>query len=1083
MQLFIRKTVKRGFVLMVLLCTAGHTTTDMLDLYMMGILPAIIANQNKVVDKEKPVLTLVGEERMNLQLDDTYDEEGATCEDNSDKTCSVVIGGDTVDTSTVGTYVVTYNATDSSGNEADELTRTVTVEDSTLVVDDFAFVDEIGVEYNTWVSASMVVGGLEAEVNVSISSSGYEGEASHSYFTVNDETDVTEVKNGDVVEVRHISSNEYNTTLNTVITIGTKSDTFSSKTKLNGSVKLPLIVGAPNSNANVHEVYSYLPQLSTNTDNFAPATKPFSIENRPQWATFDTATGELSGTPTQTAVHHNIKISAYGDNGMDSIVYDLRVESNPPYINPTDLSLENPDLVLTFNENADWRSKVTTVLWRSCYEQTEAVILDPADYTFAEGTLTLHASNSANVALHIPTMGGGGIEVVATDYENNATGIIDYIVDGQYAIHATVSASESLTELNVDNQILVMNLSNYLEFNDSSLDAANFNTWDSDIMVSSVVYVSPTEANLTLAFNGNDFDTNKTLEIYVNHSELNVCQDVSSNGINVEAMIEVPKNILKTGVMESLVAGDDANYSKGQNRSYAYTDNVDSKPVAEDIVRDNIIGLQWQDDMVVTVEEYNSYGGDTNWTKANNYCANLSLAGYDDWRLANNEELLTLIDYGRSYLAVDGIFKHIGSVSELPDNYGHWSADAYVGDNSFAWTINLASGELHYSGKISQYNVKCVRSVLSQNQFSRDDEDKIVKDVSTNLKWQDNNSTIQAETLVGAIAYCNDLVIGEESNWRVPNVNELLTITDYSNTPVNVVDAFENTNEWYYYTSTQTESNSSKYWFVHFGNGGGTYQLAEGNYNIRCVSEDNPPAHPTAWIKVINGTDTDEDPDHVTVGVELHGTSFADDSVSLIQQNGHVSATGGYVYVDSIHAYIEENIENLEQDEPMSWTVHESEIMHAENITSNTIMIHPESNESEDANGTVTVGALMWEDTEHVRGGENNVTWSQANTYCDDLELASYYDWRLPHHDYEEEINELGTIMTDSNDTAIGDDRVINEPFILITVNDNIWSWTDEGLGEEDTEHVMGIFSGGPDNFDGMGNESNLSVRCVRDIE
>ena len=45
-----------------------------------------------------------------------------------------VISTGTVDTSVVGTYTVTYNATDASGNEAAAVSRTVNVVDTTVPV-------------------------------------------------------------------------------------------------------------------------------------------------------------------------------------------------------------------------------------------------------------------------------------------------------------------------------------------------------------------------------------------------------------------------------------------------------------------------------------------------------------------------------------------------------------------------------------------------------------------------------------------------------------------------------------------------------------------------------------------------------------------------------------------------------------------------------------------------------------------------------------------------------------------------------------------------------------------------------------
>ncbi|MBG0765022.1 MAG: DUF5011 domain-containing protein [Tissierellales bacterium] len=84
-----------------------------------------------VEDTEPPVITLLGENPMNLTVGDTFTDPGATAVDNvdGDLTESIVVGGDTVDTSTAGTYVITYNVSDAAGNAAEEVTRTVNVEE------------------------------------------------------------------------------------------------------------------------------------------------------------------------------------------------------------------------------------------------------------------------------------------------------------------------------------------------------------------------------------------------------------------------------------------------------------------------------------------------------------------------------------------------------------------------------------------------------------------------------------------------------------------------------------------------------------------------------------------------------------------------------------------------------------------------------------------------------------------------------------------------------------------------------------------------------------------------------------------
>jgi hypothetical protein len=87
-----------------------------------------------VVDTTAPVITLAGDATVTLEVGATYNEQGATATDNYDTSVTVTIGGDIVDTNTVGTYTVTYNASDAAGNNATEVTRTVNVVDSTAPV-------------------------------------------------------------------------------------------------------------------------------------------------------------------------------------------------------------------------------------------------------------------------------------------------------------------------------------------------------------------------------------------------------------------------------------------------------------------------------------------------------------------------------------------------------------------------------------------------------------------------------------------------------------------------------------------------------------------------------------------------------------------------------------------------------------------------------------------------------------------------------------------------------------------------------------------------------------------------------------
>jgi len=95
--------------------------------------PAIqVVRTVNVVDTTKPLITLTGITPTLEVRVDSYTELGATVSDNDPNYSeTVTIGGDIVNANLVGSYTVTYNALpDASGNNPNEVTRIVTVEDT-----------------------------------------------------------------------------------------------------------------------------------------------------------------------------------------------------------------------------------------------------------------------------------------------------------------------------------------------------------------------------------------------------------------------------------------------------------------------------------------------------------------------------------------------------------------------------------------------------------------------------------------------------------------------------------------------------------------------------------------------------------------------------------------------------------------------------------------------------------------------------------------------------------------------------------------------------------------------------------------
>lgn len=92
------------------------------------------------------------------------------------------------------------------------------------------------------------------------------------------------------------------------------------------------------------------------------------------------------------------------------------------------------------------------------------------------------------------------------------------------------------------------------------------------------------------------------------------------------------------------------------------------------------------------------------WQGAVDYCNGLVFAGQSDWRLPTRFELDSIVDYGRSYPAINPVFTCRSSF--------YWSALPYAGDPVYAWGIFFNDGGDHWLDKINKYYVRCVRAGL-----------------------------------------------------------------------------------------------------------------------------------------------------------------------------------------------------------------------------------------------------------------------------------------------------------------------------------------------------------------------------------
>ena len=142
----------------------------------------------------------------------------------------------------------------------------------------------------------------------------------------------------------------------------------------------PTISGTPDVTVAQDEAYRFIP-AADDVDN---DTLTFSIENKPSWATFDTATGELSGTPGAANVGTDSDIVLSVTDGIETVsldafsievtnVNDAPTISGTPVTNvvqgmaysftPTANDADGDSLTFSVNSQPSWASFDTSTGW------------------------------------------------------------------------------------------------------------------------------------------------------------------------------------------------------------------------------------------------------------------------------------------------------------------------------------------------------------------------------------------------------------------------------------------------------------------------------------------------------------------------------------------------------------------------------------------------------------------------------------------------------------------------------------------------------------------------------------------------
>jgi hypothetical protein len=184
---------------------------------------------------------------------------------------------------------------------------------------------------------------------------------------------------------------------------------------------------------------------------------------------------------------------------------------------------------------------------------------------------------------------------------------------------------------------------------------------------------------------------------------------------------------------------------------------------------------------------------------------------------------------------------------------GYWSSSNLV-SVSYRWFVSFENGGNYgiSSPSITPLNVRCVRGGQFENfdnlkdlqtsGFERNTIAEIVTDTKNGLQWQDNSEvkTI-TKTQKEAGTYCSNLSLSGYEDWRMPSIEELITVVDTNRAYPAINSMFTNTSGAnFYWTSTIDENNSSSAWAFHFFDGSAYILDKNHSYYVRCVRGAEP---------------------------------------------------------------------------------------------------------------------------------------------------------------------------------------------------------------------------------------------------
>ncbi len=124
-----------------------------------------------------------------------------------------------------------------------------------------------------------------------------------------------------------------------------------------------------------------------------------------------------------------------------------------------------------------------------------------------------------------------------------------------------------------------------------------------------------------------------------------------------------------------------------------------------------------------------------------------------------------------------------------------------------------------------------------------DNNDGTVTDAGTGLMWQQATADTDGDgdidesdklTWTGALSYCENLTLGGHSDWRLPDIKELVSLIDY-NRSAPVIDPVFSCKSSYYWSATTFAYYTNFAWDVDFGYTSQDWHYKSNSNYVRCV--------------------------------------------------------------------------------------------------------------------------------------------------------------------------------------------------------------------------------------------------------